>query len=124
MKYPFLSIICFFCGFGFDLQINAQSYPGKRLQFVYIDHEVSTPTAVLNERLTGRYYDVVQFPDYDAMIVYLSNGRKSPMAFVNLPEFATEAQLVRTTTSGQRRDTEDAFKEVWETMNSANSHDV
>lgn len=109
---------------GNIFNISAQSYPEKRLQFIYIDHEVSTPTATLNERLTSRYYDVVQFPDNDAMVVYLSNGRRSPMSFVNLRDFATEWQLEKITKSGRPRDTEDAFKDVLETMNNANQHDV
>lgn len=97
---------------------------GKRLQFVYIDHEVTTPTNVLNQRITQRYYDVVEFPNQEALILYLSNGRRSPMAFVNLKEYLNDVQLERYTVSGLPRDTEDAFKGVLEAMNTANSHTV
>lgn len=124
MKRLFSMLVCFLICGGNTCFLFAQSSSGKRLQFVYIDHEVTTPTASLIKRLTGRYYDVVQFPDREALVLYLSNGRKSPTAFVNLKEYATEEQLRRLTVSGQPRDTENAFKDVLETMNNANSHDV
>jgi len=104
--------------------VTAQDNSKKNLQLVYIDHEVSTPTSVLNERITTRYYEVVQYPEQESMILYLSNGRLSPVAFVNLEDYATAEQLPGNTNSSQRRDTEDAFKGVLETMNKANSHTV
>lgn len=104
--------------------VTAQDNSKKNLQFVYIDHEVSTPTKVLNERMTMRYYDVVQYPEQESMIIYLSNGRLSPIAFVNLVDYAMAEQLTGNIPSGRRRDTEDAFKDVLETLNKANSHTV
>jgi hypothetical protein len=103
---------------------DAQNNKEKRLQIVYIDHEVTTPTKELNSRMTQRFYDVVQYPDQESLVLYLSNGRRSPIAFVNLKEYATDEQLKLISASGQRRDTEDAFKDVLETMNKANSHTV
>lgn len=103
--------------------LSAQDNKGKRLQFVYIDHEVTTPIDVLNQRMTQRFYDIVEYPDQDAMVVYLSNGRRSPVALVNLQEYLHESQLQRTA-FGQARDTQDAFKGVIEMMNKANSYTV
>ena len=124
MRYFYrILLICFFCSLG-SYDAVAQNNKERRLQFVYIDHEVTTPTDVLNERMTQRFYDVGEFPDHEALILYLSNGRRSPVAFVNLKEYATESQLRNLTLSGLPRDTEDAFKGVLETMNNANSHDV
>ncbi len=120
----FYNILTWLLLFGNIFNMSAQSYPEKRLQFVYIDHEVTTPTAKLNERLTQRFFQVKDFPDRDAMIVYLSNGLISPVAFVNLKEYATDEQLEEITLSGRPRDTDDAFKDVLEKMNNANSHDV
>ena len=111
---------CFMGVYNGDAQNNKE----KSLQIVYIDHEVTTPTKELNARMTERFYDVVQYPDQEALVLYLSNGRRSPIAFVNLKEFATEEQLKFISASGLRRDTEDAFKDVLETMNKANSHTV
>ena len=105
-------------------ETTAQDNKGKRLQFVYIDHEVTTPTSVLNQRLTQRFYDIAEFPDQDAMVLYLSNGRLSPVAFVNLKEYASDYELSHITASGMPRDNEGAFKEVLEAMNQANSHTV
>lgn len=103
---------------------DAQNNQEKRLHFVYIDHEVTTPTKEVNARMTQRFYDVGEFPDREALVIYLSNGRRSPVAFVNLKEYASDVQLSRLTTSGEKRDTEEAFKGVLETMNNANSHSV
>lgn len=109
-------------------ELFAQNNSDRSLQFIYIDHEATTPTALLNKRLTDRYYDVVQFPDFNAMIVYLSNGRRSPAAFVNLKEFATrfasDDKYLNIVCPFRSRDTEDAFKVVLETMINSNSHDV
>lgn len=117
-----LNALCFFLLFIND--IDAQNNQEKRLQFVYIDHEVTTPVGLLNERMTQRLSDVGEFPDREALILYLSNGRRSPMAFVNLKEYLTSNQLELFTTLGLPRDTEDAFMNVLEIMNTANSHTV
>lgn len=117
-------IVFFLIGLAWPIWGVAQDNSKKNLQFVYIDHEVLTPTKVLNERMTMRYFEVVQYPEQESMILYLSNGRLSPVAFVNLEDYATAEQLPGITTSGQRRDTEDAFNDVLETMNKANSHTV
>ena len=105
-------------------KMDAQNNQEKRLQIVYIDHEVTTPTDVLNQRMTERFWNAKEFPDGEALILYLSNGRKSPQAFVNLKEFMTERQLEVFTTSSTPRDTEEAFMAVLEAMNTANSHTV
>ena len=113
---------------GYISDSFAQNNSERGLHFVYIDHEATTPTALLNKRLRERYNDVIQFPEYNAMIVYLSNGRKSPAAFVNLQEFVTKFASDETHLSivapYRSRDTEDAFKDVMETMINSNSHDV
>ena len=125
MKYLYFSLLfCLFFCYGSAYYVFAQNNQEKRLQFVYIDHEVTTPTKVLNERMTQRFYDVGEYPDREALILYLSNGRRSPVAFVNLKEYLKEIELERFSISGKPRDTEDAFLEVLETMNNANSHDV
>lgn len=117
-------IYTFFFLLGTYEVIAQENNNEKRLHFVYIDHEVTTPTKVLNERMTQRFYDVGEFKDREALVLYLSNGRRSPVAFVNLKDYLTKAQLERLSISGQSRDTEEAFKSVLETMNNANSHDV
>ena len=125
MKRFFLILLtCLLCIFMGTFEAFAQNNQEKRLQFVYIDHEVTTPVNILNQRMTQRFYDVGEFPDREALILYLSNGRKSPVAFVNLKEYLNDAQLERFTVSGLPRDTEAAFKEVLEAMNKANSHTV
>lgn len=123
-RFLYVMIICSIGGLLNVCKASAQDNHGKRLQFIYIDHEVSTPTDVLNRRVTQRFYDVGEFPESEALILYLSNGRRSPMAFVNLKEFLSDVQLEHMTASGLPRDTEDAFNSVLETMNSSNSHDV
>lgn len=125
MRHNFYLLLLFvlFC-FGGHHKAVAQGNQGKRLQFVYIDHEVTTPTDVLNERMVQRLYEVGEFPDSEAMIIYLSNGRRSPISLVNIKEYLSAEQLAVLTASGQPRDTGDAFMKVLETMNNANSHDV
>lgn len=115
MKHQTLLILTCLLLFG-TYHAEAQDNQEKRLHFVYIDHEETTPTKVVNDRMTQRFYDVGEFPDREALVLYLSNGRRSPVAFVNLKEYAS--------TSGAKRDTEEAFKDVLETMNNANSHSV
>lgn len=120
LSLTLLSCILFSVLFANDIEAQNSE---KRLQIVYIDHEVTTPTDAVNRRLTERFYQVSSY-ESDALIIYLSNGRRSPMAFVNLKEFLTENQLALLTSSGQPRDTEEAFRVVKEALNSANSHTV
>lgn len=115
---------CLLFTFCLVCDVYAQDNKGKRMQFVYIDHEVTTPTALINNRITDRKNDVSQFPERESLIVYLSNGRRSPVAFVNIKEYLDNEQLMRITPSGNSRDTEEAFKYVLEVLNNANSHTV
>lgn len=124
-RLSLIVLYCFFLAICFLSDIYAQDNKGKRLQFIYIDHEVTTPTALLNSRITDRRNDVIQFPNRESLIVYLSNGgRRSPTAFVNLKEYLNNEQLERISASGNSRDSEAAFKTVLEMLNNANSHTV
>lgn len=102
----------------------AQSQNGRRLQFVYIEHELQTPVSTIIRRMKKRYDEVDEFADHESMVVFLSSGQRPFVAFVNLKEYEDENSLRMITPSGQSRDNRDAFDNVLEAMNNANSHTV
>lgn len=119
------SIILILLAFIFlPKEVSAQSNINKRLQFVYIEHELQTPVSTLIKRMKKRYDEVEEFKDKESLVVYLSSGIFSPVAFVNLEEYADETYLRANTSTGKPRDKRDAFDNVLESMNNANSHTV
>lgn len=103
---------------------SAQSHKNMRLQFVYIDHELSTPVSTVIRRMKERYDEVEEFSERESLVVYLSNGRFSPIAFVNLKEYADYESLRELSPTGTPRDTRDAFDYLLEALNNTNSHSV
>jgi len=103
---------------------SAQSKKDKRLQFVYIEHELQTPVSTIIKRMKKRYDEVEEFKNQESLVVYLSSGHYSPVAFLNLDEYADEDFFKRNTISGDPRNTRDAFDNVLEALNNANSHTV
>ena len=70
--------------------VSAQSNKEKRLQFVYIEHELQTPVSTIIKRMKKRYDEVEEFKNQESLVVYLSSGHYSPVAFLNLDEYADE----------------------------------
>lgn len=90
---------------------GAQDFSKMNLHFVYIDHEPTTPVNQLCQKLRILRDDATEIDD--ALIIYLSDGKSSPMSFTNLKDV-----------TGNKYDQREAFDDVIDALQNANSHDV
>ncbi len=93
------------------IPVSAQDYSKMNLHLIYIAHETETPVNELCEKMRVLRNDAEEIDD--ALIVYLSDGKKSPMSFTNLKDI-----------TGNKYDTEEAFKEIVDALQDATYHEV
>lgn len=91
--------------------VYSQDNSNKHLHFVYIAHETSTPINQLCQRVQTIRNDADETGD--AFILYLADGSSSLVSLHNLED-----------KTGKKRDSEDAFLNIIDALQNANSHEV
>ena len=93
------------------MPVKAQDLSKTNLHFIYIDHETSTPVNKLCQRLRSVRDDALEVND--ALIIYLSDGHRSPVSLTNLKD-----------NSGQNRDAEESYTNIIAALQDFNSHNT